>query len=111
MDTNVIITFFACLILIFLIGKIFIIPLKKILKVMVNSLLGGCLIYIINLVGATFGFHIGLNVITAVIVRNIRYTGNYIISFIKDFIMREKYRHYSLQINVKSSAYLKFIQL
>lgn len=68
MDTNVIITYLACIIFIFLIGRLFIIPLKNILKLVINSILGGGLIYIINLVGANFGFHIGLNIFTAIFV-------------------------------------------
>ncbi|WP_368671203.1 pro-sigmaK processing inhibitor BofA family protein [Klebsiella pneumoniae] len=35
---------------------------------MLNSILGGISIYIINLVGANFGFHIGLNFFTSVII-------------------------------------------
>ena len=52
MDTNVIITFFACILTLFLFGRLLIIPLKTILKIIFNSLLGGVLIYIINVVGA-----------------------------------------------------------
>lgn len=52
MDTNVIITFFACILTLFLFGRLLIIPLKTILKIIFNSLLGGVLIYIINIVGA-----------------------------------------------------------
>lgn len=68
MDFNAIITFLACIIFIFIFGKIFIWPLKSILKLIFNSILGGVLIYIINLVGMNFEFHIGLNLLTAVIV-------------------------------------------
>ena len=68
MDFNTVITFLACIIFLFIFGKIFIIPLKSILKLVINSVLGGILIYIINLVGMNFGFHIGLNLLTAIIV-------------------------------------------
>lgn len=68
MQFNTIITFLACIIFIFIFGKIFIWPLKNILKLVFNSILGGIIIYIINLVGMIFGFHIGLNIITSLIV-------------------------------------------
>ncbi len=68
MQFNTIITFLACIIFIFIFGKIFIWPLKNILKLVFNSILGGIIIYIINLVGMNFGFHIGLNIITSLIV-------------------------------------------
>ena len=66
MDINII-TYLACICFIFIFGRIFIVPIKKIVKVMINSLLGGITIYIINIIGSNFGFHIGLNVITSLI--------------------------------------------
>ena len=68
MDFNTVITFLACIIFLFIFGRIFIWPLKSILKLVFNSVLGGVLIYIINLVGMNFGFHIGLNLLSAVLV-------------------------------------------
>ncbi|MBO5412746.1 MAG: pro-sigmaK processing inhibitor BofA family protein [Clostridia bacterium] len=58
----------GCAIAIFIIGKIFLFPIKKILKLVLNTVIGGAIIYIINLVGANFGFHIGLNIITSLVV-------------------------------------------
>lgn len=75
MDTNLI-TYLACICFIFLFGRIFIVPLKKVLKLALNSILGGITIYIINLVGASFGFHIGLNFFTSIVIRIIRFTRN-----------------------------------
>ena len=71
MDTNVI-TYLACICFIFIFGRIFIVPLKKILKLVFNSILGGLSIFLINLVGATFNFHIGLNFFTSILIRVIR---------------------------------------
>jgi inhibitor of the pro-sigma K processing machinery len=53
--------YIGCIIMIFIVGKIFIFPLKKIVKLIANSIIGGMLIYIINIVGSSFNFHIGLN--------------------------------------------------
>lgn len=58
----------GCALAILIIGKIFAFPIKKILKLVLNTIIGGVIIYIINLVGANFGFHIGLNVITSLVV-------------------------------------------
>ena len=66
MDLNTIIIYFACLIVIFIIGKIFYLPLKHIFKLLINSILGGVLIYIVNIVGASFNFNVGLNFGTAI---------------------------------------------
>lgn len=67
MDTNLIV-YLACICFIFIFGRIFIVPLKKILKLVFNSILGGVTIYIINLIGGSFGFHIGLNFFTSIVI-------------------------------------------
>ncbi len=58
----------GCIIALWIVGKIFSIPLKAIFKLIVNSVLGGLLIFIINLVGSAFGFHVGLNIGTSLLV-------------------------------------------
>lgn len=68
MDGNSVITFLACIIFLFLFGRIFILPLKSIFKLILNSVLGGILIYMINLIGGAWGFSIGLNFFTSIFV-------------------------------------------
>ena len=67
MDTNLI-TYLACICFLFIFGRVFIIPIRKILKIVLNSILGGITIFLINLIGASFGFHIGLNIYTSILV-------------------------------------------
>ena len=67
MDTNLII-YLACICFLFIFGKVFIVPIKKILKLVINSILGGVTIFLINLLGGIWGFHIGLNVFTSILV-------------------------------------------
>lgn len=68
MDSNIIFTYLACICFIFLFGKILVKPMKFILKLLLNSILGGIILFLINLIGASFSFHIGLNVVTSIIV-------------------------------------------
>ncbi len=67
MDTNII-TYLACISFLFLFGKIFIVPIRKILKLVLNSILGGITIFLINLIGGVWGFHIGLNFFTSILI-------------------------------------------
>lgn len=67
MDINILI-FVSCICIMFIIGRIFIVPIKWILRLIINSILGGVLIWVINLIGGTWGFHIGLNIYTSIIV-------------------------------------------
>ncbi len=78
MDQNVL-TYLACICFIFILGRIFILPLKKILKLIFNSILGGISIFVINLIGGSFGFHIGLNFFTSILIRDIRLTRCYLL--------------------------------
>ncbi len=71
-NINTIIIFLSCIIGIIIFGKVLIWPIKNIIKLIVNSILGGLLIWLINVIGISFGFHIGLNIITSIFVRNIR---------------------------------------
>lgn len=67
MNINLI-TYLACICFLFIFGRIFITPIKKILKLVLNSILGGITIFLINLIGGMFGFHIGINIFTSILV-------------------------------------------
>lgn len=67
MEKNLI-TYLACICFLFLFGKIFIIPIKKVLKIVFNSILGGFTIFLINMIGGIWGFHIGINIFTSIVV-------------------------------------------
>lgn len=67
METSIL-TFLACICFLFLIGRILIIPIKIIVKLILNSILGGLLILAINILGGMFGIHISINIITCIIV-------------------------------------------
>ena len=56
------------LVLIIIFAKIFIVPIRHILKLVINSIFGGALIWIINTIFASTGFHIGLNFFTAIFI-------------------------------------------
>ena len=68
MDLNNFIVIIGCIILIIFIGITSKMSFWKILKLIFNSILGGILIYFINLIGIEWGLHIGLNIVTSVFV-------------------------------------------
>lgn len=69
--------------MLFVIGRIFIVPIKWILKLVCNSILGGILIWLINLIGGVWGFHIGLNIYTSLLVRILGNTWCSVLDFAK----------------------------
>lgn len=86
MDLNMLLIYVACIIGIIIIGKIFIVPIKIIVKLIVNSLLGAVLLYVINLIGAMWSFHIGINVITALVVGILGIPGAILLMMMQIFI-------------------------
>ena len=68
LNFNSIITIIVCILFLWGLGKIFSFPIKKIFRFIINSILGGILIFFINIIGANFSFHIGLNIVTSIIV-------------------------------------------
>ena len=83
LDINSIIVYSACIFFLFIFGRIFIVPIKTVLKLIINSLLGGLIILVINFVGKIWGFHIGLNIITAIFVGLLGVPGAIVITLIK----------------------------
>lgn len=62
-----IIYFIIALVLLFLIVKLFSWPLKVLLKLILNGVLGAILLFLVNFVGGAFGISIGINAVTALI--------------------------------------------
>ncbi|WP_213974093.1 pro-sigmaK processing inhibitor BofA family protein [Tepidanaerobacter acetatoxydans] len=56
------------LLLLYIVGRILIIPLKIVLKLMYNALIGGVVLLLLNVFGGYIGLHIALNPITALVV-------------------------------------------
>ena len=67
MDMNLL-TYLACICFLFLFGKLFLVPIKKVLKLIFNSIFGGGIIWIINTISVNFGFTIGINIFTSLVV-------------------------------------------
>ena len=67
-EMGVYLTFGGSLILLFLLGKTLLIPLKLVLKLIVNSILGGILLVVISALGSPMGLILPLNLVNAVTV-------------------------------------------
>jgi len=56
------------ILLIFLLGRILVIPLKIVLKLVYNGLIGGLVLWFVNLIGSPLGFALPITVWTALVV-------------------------------------------
>ncbi len=68
MDFMLILPFLAGIAILFIILKILALPMKIIIKLLINAVVGGAIIILVNLIGANFGFAINLNWISALVV-------------------------------------------
>lgn len=69
-----------------LIAKIFSAPIKLVLKLILNAIIGGIALIIINWIGGFFGFHIDLNFVSALITGALGIPGIVILLILKMFI-------------------------
>lgn len=83
---KIVLAFAACIAILLIFGKSFAMPLKFIIKLIVNSLLGALLIFIINLVGTSFNFHIGLNIANSIVVGILGIPGAVLLILLKIFV-------------------------
>ena len=84
-DLNVIFAYLFGIVLILFIGKIFLMPLKLVFKLIYNGIIGGIMLYIINLIGSHFGFALALNPITALVAGFLGIPGVVLLILVKFF--------------------------
>lgn len=85
-EFNVIFAYAFGIILIYLIGRIFLMPLKLVFRLIYNGIIGGIMLWVVNLVGGYIGFTIGINVITALVAGFLGIPGVILLILFKIFI-------------------------
>ena len=85
MDNRIILSFIAAIAILIIFGNYFSFPLKKIAKLIGNSILGALIICLINLVGTSFDFHIGFSIINSIIVGILGIPGACLLVLLKIF--------------------------
>lgn len=68
MEATTILFFLAGLILIFVLGKFLIIPLKWIIRLLMNGIMGGVFLFLFNIVGGFFNLSIEISPLNAILV-------------------------------------------
>jgi len=85
-DFNVILAYIFGIILIVLLGRMFLMPIKIIFRLIYNALIGGAMLWLINYAGAYIGFNIAINPITALIAGLLGLPGVVLLIMFKVFI-------------------------
>lgn len=63
----IVLAWVAGILIVMALGKALLLPLKVILKLIINGVLGGLAILLINLLGQSIGFYIPLNIVSALV--------------------------------------------
>lgn len=82
-DYRIILAYAVGIILLFILGRLLLVPLKVLLKLVYNSLLGAVAILLANYAGAFIGFHIAFNIYTAFIVGTLGIPGFVLLVLLK----------------------------
>ncbi len=88
MEFNIIIAFTLGLLLIYLIGRVMLIPLKWVFKLLVSALAGGVVLGLINYFGTFMNLHIPLNPVTALTAGFLGIPGIVLLFVLQQLIMK-----------------------
>lgn len=63
-----IMAFLLGLVLLYIIGMLLVVPIRLLIKLLINGLIGGVILFLFNLIGGIFGLTIAINPLNALIV-------------------------------------------
>jgi inhibitor of the pro-sigma K processing machinery len=66
-EYNIIIAYLIGLFLLYFLGWLLIVPRKFLLRIIINGIIGGLILFIINLLGKSIGLYIVINPVTALV--------------------------------------------
>lgn len=67
-DANMLLAYLFGIILLYIAAKVLFIPIKFLFKFLANAVIGGVILWLINIFGGGIGIHVGINLITALVV-------------------------------------------
>ena len=68
MEIGILIAYAFGIFVLYVVGYLFLVPIKVLLRLLLNSILGGIFLLVFNLIGEFWQMHIPLNPISAIIV-------------------------------------------
>ena len=87
MSISPVLAFVIGVVLLAIVLKIIAFPIKRIIQLVINAIVGGLLLYIINIVGASIGFTLDITWWSALIVGVLGVPGVIIVAIIQFFIL------------------------
>lgn len=88
MDIKILLAFGFGLLLIYIVGRVMMFPFKLVMKFVINAVVGGVVLWVVNYLGSYFNFHIPINPVTALIVGFLGIPGIIVLIVIQQLIMK-----------------------
>ncbi|VBB06961.1 sigmak-factor processing regulatory bofa [Lucifera butyrica] len=85
-DWHILLAYGFGILLIYLIGRVFLMPIKIVFRLIYNALIGGLMLWALNYIGGHFGFIIGINPVTALVAGFLGLPGVILLILFKIFI-------------------------
>lgn len=68
MEVGILLAYALGMLLLYVLGYALLMPVKLIFRLILNSVIGGALVLVLNFVGGYFGFHLAFNLLSAITV-------------------------------------------
>lgn len=85
-DIFTILAVFLAIGAVYIIGMLLVLPVKLIVRLVINGIIGAVVLFAVNFIGAYFNFSIGINPITALVAGFLGIPGVLLLIFIKIFM-------------------------
>lgn len=66
-EYNIIIAYLIGLFLLYMLGWLLVVPRKFLMRLIINGIIGGAVLFVLNVLGKTFGIYVAVNPVTALI--------------------------------------------
>lgn len=66
-EYNIIIAYLVGLFLLYVLGWLLVVPRKFLMRLIINGIIGGAILFVLNTLGKSFGIYVAINPVTALI--------------------------------------------
>jgi len=87
LNIDTVVAYLFGLFLLYILMRLLYVPLKFVLTLVVNGVIGGLLLVVFNILGSLFGISIGINLVTAVIAGFLGIPGILLMIILKYFVI------------------------
>lgn len=82
MEIGILLAYAFGIFALYVVGYLFLVPIKMLLRLILNSILGGVFIILVNFIGSYWDFHLPLNLLSAIMVGVLGLPGAVLLIFV-----------------------------